>query len=72
MASTLLKQLSPRYLPLPVVSLNMRFLSTVATATLIATTAVAKSCNRDNCFRALIQYQSQTKPGFCNEYLATS
>ena len=40
-------------------------------AALFVVPACAKTCNRDNCFRALLQYQSQTDTAFCNQYLAT-
>jgi hypothetical protein len=40
--------------------------------TAFATAALAIRCNRDNCFRAIISYQSKSDATFCSEYFATS
>lgn len=49
----------------------MRLNPGLVVLTVFASSVSAKSCNRDNCFRALLQYESRTDAAFCNQYLAT-
>lgn len=50
-------------------SLTMHFISTL-TAIAGLTTVALGSCNHDNCFRAIKQYET-TSTAFCKSYLAT-
>ena len=57
---------------LPYFNTNMYPITPLPALALFFAATVAASCNRDNCFRALIAYERTADSTFCNNYLATS
>ena len=45
-------------------------LNTIAAIAGLVTVVLGNTCNHDNCYRAIVQYES-TSTAFCNKYLAT-